>query len=56
MNFEYTEEQKAVRNAARDFAQSELLPGVIERDTHQKLILVSTYPTRMKAAIARIRA
>ena len=36
MNFEYTEEQKAVQAAARDFAVSELLPGVIERDTHQK--------------------
>ena len=35
MNFEYTEEQKAVRSAARDFAVNELLPGVIERDTHQ---------------------
>lgn len=36
MNFQYTEEQKAVQAAARDFARSELLPGVIERDTHQK--------------------
>jgi alkylation response protein AidB-like acyl-CoA dehydrogenase len=36
MNFEYTEEQKAVQSAARDFAVNELLPGVIERDTHQK--------------------
>jgi len=36
MNFEYTEEQKAVQAAARDFAKNELLPGVIERDTHQK--------------------
>jgi len=36
MNFELTEEQKAVRDAARDFAISELLPGVIERDEHQK--------------------
>lgn len=36
MNFEYTEEQKAVQEAARDFARNELLPGVIERDTHQK--------------------
>src|SRR5688572_20966331 len=36
MNFEYTEEQKAVQSAARDFAHNELLPGVIERDTHQK--------------------
>ena len=35
MNFELTEEQKAVRDAARDFAQKELLPGVIERDNTQ---------------------
>jgi alkylation response protein AidB-like acyl-CoA dehydrogenase len=34
MNFEYTEEQLAVRDAAREFAKTELLPGVIERDTH----------------------
>ncbi len=31
-----TEEQIEVRDAARDFAQRELLPGVIERDTHEK--------------------
>ena len=36
MTFELTEEQLAVQQAARDFAQNELLPGVIERDTHQK--------------------
>jgi len=36
MNFELTEEQIAVRDAAREFAQMELLPGVIERDTHQR--------------------
>ncbi len=36
MNFGFTEEQLAVQQAARDFAQTELLPGVIERDTHQK--------------------
>lgn len=36
MNFQLTEEQEAVREAARDFAQKELLPGVIERDTQQK--------------------
>ncbi|MGB3466299.1 MAG: acyl-CoA dehydrogenase [Cyclobacteriaceae bacterium] len=35
MNFELTEEQQAVRDAARDFANTELLPGVIERDEHQ---------------------
>lgn len=36
MNFQLTEEQLAVKMAAREFAQTELLPGVIERDTHQK--------------------
>lgn len=36
MNFELTEEQIAVRNAAREFANTELLPGVIERDSHAK--------------------
>ena len=32
MNFELTEEQLTVQKAARDFAQTELLPGVIDRD------------------------
>ncbi|QXV66342.1 acyl-CoA dehydrogenase [Mucilaginibacter sp. 21P] len=36
MHFELTEEQKMIRQAARDFAQTELKPGVIERDEHQK--------------------
>src|ERR1700759_1642220 len=36
MNFQLTEEQIAVQMAARDFARNELLPGVIERDEHQK--------------------
>lgn len=36
MNFSLTEEQKAVRDAARDFAQKELLPGVIDRDNEQR--------------------
>ncbi|MBB6462819.1 acyl-CoA dehydrogenase [Flammeovirga kamogawensis] len=36
MNFELTEEQLAVKEAARDFAVSELLEGVIERDTEQR--------------------
>ena len=35
MSINLTEEQLAVRDAARDFAQMELLPGVIERDTNQ---------------------
>ena len=36
MNFEFTEEQLAVRDAARDFAQNVLKPGVIERDNEQR--------------------
>src|SRR5690606_3166910 len=36
MNFQLSEEQLAVQKAARDFAQTELLPGVIERDEQQK--------------------
>ncbi|RFZ82784.1 acyl-CoA dehydrogenase [Mucilaginibacter terrenus] len=36
MHFELTEEQLMIRQAARDFAQNELKPGVIERDEHQK--------------------
>ncbi|WP_421893967.1 acyl-CoA dehydrogenase [Marinoscillum sp.] len=36
MNFNLTEEQQAVRAAARDFAEKELLPGVIERDNAQE--------------------
>ena len=36
MNFDYTEEHLNVQQAARDFAQTELLPGVIERDTNQE--------------------
>lgn len=36
MHLSFTEEQMAVRDAARDFARQECLPGVIERDEHQK--------------------
>ena len=36
MILELTEEQKAVRDAARDFAQNVLKPGVIERDNAQQ--------------------
>lgn len=36
MNFDLTEEQLAVRDAAREFAQTVLKPGVIERDEHQR--------------------
>ena len=36
MNFNLSDEQMMIRQAARDFAQTELKPGVIERDEHQK--------------------
>ncbi|MFA6945809.1 MAG: acyl-CoA dehydrogenase family protein, partial [Pedobacter sp.] len=36
MHFELTEEQLMIQQAARDFANNELKPGVIERDEHQK--------------------
>lgn len=36
MNFELTEEQIAVKEAARDFAQNVLKPGVIDRDNNQR--------------------
>ena len=39
MDFKLTEEQLAVREAARDFAQNVLKPGVIERDSKMQ------YPT-----------
>lgn len=39
MNFELSEEHKAVRDAARDFAQNVLKPGVIERDNEQRVAI-----------------
>lgn len=36
MHFELSEEHLMIQQAARDFAQNELKPGVIERDEHQK--------------------
>ena len=35
MDFTLSEEHLMIRDAARDFAQTELLPGVIERDEKQ---------------------
>lgn len=35
MDFKFTEEQLLIQEAARDFAKTELLPGVIERDEKQ---------------------
>lgn len=36
MHFQLNEEHLMIQKAARDFAQTECLPGVIERDEHQK--------------------
>ena len=36
MHFELSEEQQMIRQAAKDFAENELKPGVIDRDEHQK--------------------
>jgi alkylation response protein AidB-like acyl-CoA dehydrogenase len=36
MHFQLSEEHEMIRQAARDFAVNECLPGVIERDEHQK--------------------
>ena len=48
MNFELTEEHKMIRDAARDFAQIELLPGVIERDENQ------TFPTEQIKKLGKL--
>ncbi len=39
MDFSLTEEQLLIQQAAKDFAQNELLPGVIERDEEQRFPL-----------------
>ena len=36
MNFQLSEEHLMIKKAARDFAVNECLPGVIERDEHQR--------------------
>ncbi|MBZ5855739.1 acyl-CoA dehydrogenase family protein [Flavihumibacter profundi] len=36
MQFDWTEEQKMIQMAARDFARTQCLPGVIERDEKQQ--------------------
>ncbi len=46
--FSLTEEHLAVQQAARDFAQNELKPGVIERDTHM------TYPYEQVRKMAEL--
>jgi alkylation response protein AidB-like acyl-CoA dehydrogenase len=48
MDFNLTEEQLMIQQAARDFAQNELLPGVVERDEHSK------FPTEQVKKMAEL--
>ena len=48
MIFELSEQHLAVKEAARNFAQNELKPGVIERDTHMK------YPTEQVRMLSEL--
>ena len=48
MDFEFTEEQKMIRQSARDYAQRELIKDVIERDTKAE------YPTQHVKALAEL--
>ena len=48
MNFEFTEEQLMIRQAARDYAQRELIVDVLERD--EKMI----YPTQHVKSLAEL--
>jgi len=48
MNFAFTEEQLMIQQAARDFAQRDLISDVIERDTH------SIYPTEHVKVLAEL--
>src|SRR5690554_300363 len=48
MDFNLTEEHLMIQQAARDFAQQELLPGVIERDENQ------SFPTAQVKKMAEL--
>jgi alkylation response protein AidB-like acyl-CoA dehydrogenase len=48
MDFNLTEEHLMIQQAARDFAVTELLPGVIERDEHSK------FPTEQVKKMAEL--
>jgi len=48
MDFNLSEEHLMIQQAARDFAQAELLPGVIERDEH------SIFPTEQVKKMAEL--
>ena len=56
MNFELSEEQLMIKKAARDFANNECLPGVIERDELQLEDYISALnPVEFKEMVKMIR-
>lgn len=48
MHFELSDEHLMIKQAARDFAQNDCKPGVIDRDTHM------TYPTEQVKTMAEL--
>jgi alkylation response protein AidB-like acyl-CoA dehydrogenase len=46
MNFELSEDQTRIRNAVRDFAETRIAPGVVERERHE------TFPREIVAGLA----
>ena len=46
MNFDLTEEQSRIRDAVRDFAQTEIAPGVVEREREER------FPREVLAGLA----
>jgi alkylation response protein AidB-like acyl-CoA dehydrogenase len=48
MEFSLSEEHKMIRDVAREFAQKELKPGVIDRDSKQD------YPTEQVARMSEL--
>jgi butyryl-CoA dehydrogenase len=48
MNFELSEDQTRIRNAVRDFAETRIAPGVVERERHE------TFPREVVAGLAEM--
>ena len=48
MNFELSEDQTRIRDAVRDFAETRIAPGVVERERHE------TFPREVVAGLAEM--
>ena len=48
MNFELSEDQARIRDAVRDFAETRIAPGVVERERHE------TFPREVVAGLAEM--